>query len=193
MIVCVEGNIGSGKSTVLQTLRDTHGYTVKEEPIDEWADLLDLYYDCPSKWALAFNLKVLHSFRSIPEPPQGAPHQVVCVERSPGACRHVFGQLGYNDEHMTPAAWDIFKEYHDLLTWEPDAYVYINTSPDRCFERIHTRGRECEDSLDREYLRRIEFQYTNYLKFTSKPVHTVNGDQDMDKVLADVLQILHHL
>lgn len=188
-VVCIEGNIGSGKSTILQTLRDKHGYTVKEEPVDEWADLLDLYYENPSQWALPFNLKVLHSFKDTPEPAPEGP-QVVCVERSPGACRHVFGQLGYNDQHMTPASWDIFKEFHELLTWEPEAFIYIDTSPERCFERIHTRGRSCEEGLTEEYLRRIEFQYTNYMKFTTRPVHIVDGNQDIDKVLQDVLQIL---
>lgn len=188
MIVCLEGNIGSGKSTVLQRLFQDHNLTIKEEPISEWGPLLDLYYDNPAAWALPFDLKVLHSFCDIPEPNESG---IVCVERSPGACRHVFGQLGYNDEHMTPASWDIFKEYHDLLAWEPSAYVYIDTPPDQCFERIKIRGRHCESGLTEEYLRRIEFQYTNFLKFTGTPTYTVDGTKPVDEIVRDIVDFLH--
>ena len=40
MIVCVQGNIGSGKSTVLQALSATH--TVFTEDIDSWSPWLRL-------------------------------------------------------------------------------------------------------------------------------------------------------
>lgn len=189
MIVCVEGNIGSGKSTVLQRLFQ-RSVVVKEEPVEEWGELLDLYYDNPTQWALPFNLKVLHSFCTIPEAPDD---ELIVIERSPGACRHVFGQLSYNDEHMSPAAWDVFKEYHEMLMWEPDAYIYIDTSPSRCFDRIHQRDRPCERGLTEDYLRRIEFQYNNFLKFAESPVHIVDGNRDMDRVLEDVLTRLQHI
>lgn len=183
MIVCVEGNIGSGKSTLLHRLQQEHNVVVKEEPIGDWGKLIDLYYDTPTQWALPFNLKVLHSFCDLPDNKD----RVVFVERSPGACRHVFGQLGYNDEHLSPAAWDVFKQYHDLLSWEPAVYIYIDTSPEQCLERIQYRGRACERGLTEEYLRRIEFQYTNFLKFTETPTHTVDGNRCIEDVLDDVL------
>lgn len=182
MRVSLEGNIGSGKSTVLQALA-SQGFVVKEEPIHEWGTLLDKYYDDPVTWSLAFNLKVLRSFQDLPEVSNG---DMVCIERSPGATRHVFGQLAYNDEHLSPAAWNIFKEYHDILGWEPDAYVYIDTSPTVCHTRLSNRGRPCEQGLTEEYLHRIEFQYTNFLKFTDVPVHHIDGNRPIDMVIRDV-------
>lgn len=170
MIVCVEGNIGSGKSTVLEVLNGL-GYSTKEEPVDEWGEMLQMYYTDPTTWSLAFNLKVLNSFQKTP------PGDTVIVERSPGACRHVFGQLAYNDEHMTPVSWGVFKGYHDRLGWEPDMYIYIDTPVETCYERMHARGRECEQGISKEYLARIEFQYQNFLKFTETAVHRVDGTE----------------
>jgi deoxyadenosine/deoxycytidine kinase len=176
--VCVEGNIGSGKSSALEGITQL---TVREEPIREWGNLLDLYYGDPATWSLAFNLKVLHSFYDV----SGA-H---IIERSPGACRHVFGQLSYNDNHLSPAAWDVFKEYHELLGWEPDAYVYIDTPADVCYARIQQRGRACEIGVTEEYLRRIEFQYHNFLKFTKVPVHRIDGLQDPQTIADEIVKI----
>lgn len=181
MRVCVEGNIGSGKTSALRSLA-LLGVRVKEEPIDEWGDLLDLYYKDPVAWSLAFNLKVLLSFRDV--------ETADVVERSPGACRHVFGQLAYNDNHLSPGAWEVFKEYHELLGWEPDAYVYIDTPPAECFARLTQRGRPCEQGVSEEYLRRIEFQYQNYLKFTKVPVYRVDGMQEPWKIVADIRDVI---
>jgi deoxyadenosine/deoxycytidine kinase len=178
MRVCVEGNIGSGKSTALAEITSL---TVRQEPVKHWGPLLDLYYADPATWSLAFNLKVLHSFHDT-----GRAH---VIERSPGACRHVFGQLAYNDNHLSPAAWEVFKEYHDLLGWEPDAYVYIDTPPDVCYSRLQQRGRECEAGVTEEYLKRIEFQYQNFLKFAKVPVIRLDGLRDPAALARDVVDL----
>jgi deoxyadenosine/deoxycytidine kinase len=181
MRVCVEGNIGSGKSTVLAEIATAFpAISVRQEPIKQWGNLLELYYADPATWSLAFNLKVLHSFHSV------SSH---VIERSPGACRHVFGQLAYNDNHLSPAAWDVFKEYHDLLGWEPDAYVYIDTPSDVCLSRLLQRGRECEAGVTEEYLKRIEFQYQNFLKFAKVPVVRLDGTQDPATLAKDVVAL----
>lgn len=183
MLISVEGNIGSGKSTVLSLL-DAEGWVTKQEPVDDWGEMLSLYYKDPVTWSLGFNLKVLHSFQSIPA------GDLVLVERSPGACRHVFGQLSYNDEHLSPASWDVFKGYYEHLGWEPDMYIYIDTPADQCMARLQERGRSCEQNLTLEYLHRIEFQYQNFMKFTETPVHQVSGSQPIPDVVRDITKII---
>jgi deoxyadenosine/deoxycytidine kinase len=171
-IICVEGNIGSGKSTALEAVRAARpDLVVVPEPVDEWGDLLDAFYANPSEWGFCFNLRVLASFaRNRPTVDDAV------YERSPSACRHVFGQILYNDGHMTPRAWDLFKGFADDLGWEPDAYIYVHTPVDTCFERIQQRGRDCEArGISKEYLARIEFQYENMVRFTLTPVVRVDG------------------
>ena len=183
MRICVEGNIGSGKTTLLDMLANK-GITVRPEPVSSWGNLLKLYYDDPVQWSLCFNLKVLHSFQHIPE------GDVVVVERSPGTCRHVFGQLGYNDQHMTAGAWEIFKEYANLLSWDPEAYVYIHTPPEVCYERMQQRNRPGEESVTLEYLQRIDFQYQNFLRYCERPVHTLDGTKPPAELLDEILRLL---
>lgn len=186
MIVSLEGNIGAGKTSVLERLQ-ARGYAVRPEPVDEWDDFLTKFYENPAEWALPFNLKVLHSFARIDF---SVFDSHIVVERSPSACRHVFGQLAYNDNHLSPAAWDVFKEYHELLGWKPDAYIYIQTPVEVCYERMQRRSRECEQGVTMEYLSRIDFQYENMLRFSQVPVHRIDGTGTPDQIADHIVLLL---
>lgn len=187
MRICVEGNIGSGKSTALRAVAAAlPELTVIPEPVDEWGALLDQFYAEPSRWAHAFNLKVLAHFARVTAAD-------AVIERSPSAGKHVFSQLGYNDGTVSQAAWDTYKKYHDLLGWEPDAYVFIDTPVATCMARVAERGRACEGALTADYLDRVAFQYENMLRFTEKTVVRVDGAAPAREVEAQVVGLVGRL
>lgn len=170
MRISVDGNIGSGKSDCLAALAAAFpDVPCHPEPVHEWGELLDLFYKCPSEWALPFSLKVLLGFRA-------ASRDADCiVERSPMASRHVFSQLLYNDGTLNCHEWELFKEYHDVLGWQPDVVFFVDTPAAVCLQRIASRGRACEATIDIDYLRRVEFQYANMLRYTDVPVVRFDG------------------
>ena len=176
MIVAVDGNIGSGKSTVLAKLRATHDVFL--EPVDSWT-LLDKFYEDKRKYALAFNLEVLAGFSDLESPASGG---VVVSERSPLTARDVFARIMVNEGAMTDVEWDLYKRYHDLIGWEPDAIVYIDTPVATCHERMRRRGRACETTVEIEYLERVERAYDTLLRFTKVPVVRVDGLSDEDEI-----------
>lgn len=182
MRLCVEGNIGSGKSDALQALAAAFP-TVPTfpEPVEKWTTLLDLYYASPSEWSLPFSLKVLLSFR---EP---AALETCIVERSPLASRHVFGQVLYNEQILNQHEWELFKEYHDVLAWQPGVVFYIDTPAEVCLERISSRGRECEAGITLEYLHKVDFQYSNMLRFAGLPTVRFDGTLPPDQLHAAVI------
>lgn len=113
--VCVEGNIGSGKSAALERLAALRpGLAIFPEPVEQWGEMLELFYSDPAAWAFPFNLRVLLSFVA---PARASGDGGVVVERSPLSCRHVFGQLAFNEGKMTQEEWALFKEYADVLGW----------------------------------------------------------------------------
>lgn len=171
MIACIEGNIGCGKSTLLESLRED-GWDVVPEPVDEWGEMLVKYYEDPGTWALPFNLRVLHDFHEAKRPG--------VFERSPGACRYVFGTIAYNDGHLTPMEWETFKGYHELLGWKPDVYVYLDVPPEECHRRLLARGRpgEIDGGVTPEYLDRIHFQYQTFFRFCDVPVVKIDGTSE---------------
>lgn len=187
MKICIEGNIGSGKSLAMEHLRTVFpNLALAPEPVEEWAGVMDAFYDNPAEWGFAFNVRVLLSF--------AAPGKFlgdIVVERSPVACRQVFGQLLYNDGHMSSKAWDLFKKYADELGWEPDAFIFIHTPVETCMERIAERGRASEVAgIAEEYLSRIEFQYENMLRFTKVPVYRIDGNRPAELVHTDIVRTI---
>ena len=66
--IALEGNIASGKSTLLRLLEDEVGYIVVPEPISKWqgvapmgakscgGNLLELFYKDPQRWGLTFQM-----------------------------------------------------------------------------------------------------------------------------------------
>ena len=190
MRICVEGNIGAGKSALLDALapggsHEISGATatsgagagagaqvtaqVYKEPVEEWGEVLDLFYKDPVAWALPFSLRVLLGFGRVPA------DGLRLVERSPVACHHVFSQLLFNEGKMSHLQWDLFRDYCEALGWQPDAIVYVDTPVDACVQRVRARGRAAETSVDADYLRRVEFQYETMLKYTQVPVVRLDG------------------
>ena len=188
MRIAIEGNIGSGKSSVLGALaaKFPHVPTIAE-PVEEWGDLLDLFYANPSTWALPFSLKVLLTFRRAGDTP------TCIVERCPLSCRHVFTQTLFSDGTLSQHSYDLFKEFYDILAWTPDVILFIDTPIDRCMERVLKRGRDCEvRGVDFEYLRRIEFKYETMLKFIGKDITVIriDGSRSMDDVAAEAERVI---
>lgn len=182
MRVCIEGNIGSGKSDVMQALKDAFpNVPTYPEPVEEWKTLLDLYYEQPRSWSFAFSLQVLLSFLDP------AKQETCIVERSPLASRHVFGQMLYNMNYMNVQEWELFKGYHDKLSWMPDVIFYIDTPAHTCLERIAKRARECEKGIDVEYLRKVEHQYDIMLRFANVPVVRFQGTLPPEELHAAVI------
>lgn len=189
--VCVEGNIGSGKSAALQCLAAARPeLDIFQEPVEEWNDVLVKFYDDPATWAFPFSLRVLLSFVKPGKATQGA-----VVERSPLSCRHVFAQLMFNEGKMSREEWDVFKEYCDTIGWTPDVVVYVHTPPEECMRRVAQRARPAERNVDDQYLRRIDFQYETMLRYAEVPVVRVDGTQPTEaiaKAIAEVVDSAAH-
>jgi len=173
MRISIDGNIGASKSTVISYLsRKLRGQvTCYPEPVDAWGDMLRLYYENPSTYALPFSLRVLLGFNASNDSP--TPHQI--VERSPLACRHVFTQMLADDGTLSQAQFDVFKDYYDAMSWEPDVIIFIETPAGTCLDRITARGRECEAGIDFQHLRRLEYMYDNLMREQQARVVRVDG------------------
>jgi thymidine kinase len=191
MKVCIVGNIGCGKSKVLSALGKNHGFRIKLEPVDEWTELLRLYYDDPKRWALTLNLKTLMSYTAHADA-----EQLVAYERSPECCKNVFFELS-KMEMMTPQEIGVYERVYDYVKWTAYHYIYIQTSPEICFDRMKKRGRSCEENVDVNYLQKIHDLYENWIltEFHENPyrVSYVDGDADELSVYQQVIDIIQKL
>jgi deoxyadenosine/deoxycytidine kinase len=163
-VVCVEGNIASGKSTLLQSLI-AEGYTCFTENVAKWEPFLQKMYTSKESDMLQLRICADNAFimRSIAELdpnsvkrlPCGKP--VVFIERWVGAAEHVFLRCTTSADHLTitpegMTLWNDFVEITGLRTMPINMYVYVKCAPEighkRLVDRARTRNSEKNVALD---------------------------------------------
>lgn len=185
MKICIEGNIGCGKSTIISRLCTEVRVPVFLEPVDEWKDWLAQFYQDPARWGMSFNLKVLMSFNNWSD------NKFFSIyERSPVSNRYVFAQLQRDQGKMNDLELELFDALYKKLSWEPDVLIYIRTDPKVSMERMNTRGRECENTVPFEYLQAVHDKYEKVMKGQR---YIVDGNRSHDLVYKDVLDIITQL
>lgn len=197
MKISIEGNIGSGKSSVLSRLCKETRIPVFLEPVDDWKDWLSEFYANPSRWGMSFNINVLMSFN------QWKNNEFLSLyERSPVSNRYVFSKLQYDQGRMNKLELELFEKVYDKLAWTPDVVIYIRTNPETSMERMKKRARQCEDEVPLDYLQAVHQKYEDIFNTTEYLARTytvsdkkckiiiVDGNRTHDEVYADVLKCI---
>jgi deoxyadenosine/deoxycytidine kinase len=191
MKIVVEGNIGSGKSTLCRSLNDATRVPIFLEPVDAWKDWLKLFYTDMSRYGFGFNVQVLLTFHEWKENTFKA-----IYERSPYSCRHVFTALQHASGKMTDTELDTFHKLFNTLKWCPDVIIYVKTDPKTCLERTKKRNRECESNVTLEYLEAVHDKYEDMIEFLRRQgvqVFQIDGSQDAKTVHNMALDIINSL
>lgn len=191
MKIVIDSNIGGGKSTLITHIGNNTRIPIFLEPVNRWSEYLDEFYKDPKKWALAFNLNVLCSYSDWTNN-----HFDSIYERSPYTCRHVFTQLQHDNGDLHPLELKVFDKIFKELSWKPDVIIYIKTDPQICYERMNKRGRDCEKTVNLEYLVQIDEMYEKYIEREVKDeskIYKVDGNRSEELVYADVMKIINKL
>lgn len=184
MKIAIVGNIGIGKSTVIQKLSQSTRLPIFLEPVDDWKEWLHLFYEDNQRWGFSFNINVLMSFH------QWKNNQFKAIyERSPMCCRYVFTQLQYDKGFLTELEMQLFNKIYNEVAWEPDVVIYLKASPETCMERMNQRGRECESNVELAYIETIHRLYEKMMdacQSKGKRVIVVDAEQTSDVVFSQV-------
>jgi len=184
-IYCIDGNIGVGKSTLLEELR-SRGYKIFTEDLAEWEWCLANYYVDGVRWAFTLQMAILSSMWRQFEQVQESNEDVVFVERSPKS-NLVFIENAMANGLLSQQEFDLFKRYHSLYGWAPYRIVKLVAPVDVCLDRVHTRGRSCESGIDKGYLQALDVLYD---KVTGDDVVNVDVSKTSISNLADYVEQL---
>ncbi len=176
--VAVAGNIGVGKSTLVELLCDHLGWEPFYEPVAENPYLPDFYKNMKA-WAfhsqVFFLTHRLRLHRQIIDHPNS-----VIQDRSVYEDAEIFAQNLYNREQITPRDFETYWELYQVLSKflpPPDLVVYLRASVPKLQERILSRGRDYERSIESDYLARLNKLYESWVaNFNLCPVLTVPTD-----------------
>ncbi len=184
--VAVAGNIGVGKSSLVELLSRRLGWAPFYEPVGENPYLADFYANMTA-WSfhsqIFFLTRRLLSHRKLIDHPTSA-----IQDRSVYEDAEIFAYNLYLQGHMQERDYQTYRELYVVLTQflpPPDLVVYLRASVPTLLDRIAMRGREYERQIQPEYLARLNGLYETWIdNFTLCPVLTVPAD-DLDYVAHD--------
>ncbi|XP_069758146.1 thymidine kinase 2, mitochondrial [Narcine bancroftii] len=195
MVICVEGNIASGKTTCLEYFAKYNNIEVLLEPVSKWRNLwnhnlLGLMYEDPSRWAITLQTYVQLTMLQQHTRPWTLP--VRMMERSIHSAKYVFVENHYQSSIMPPVDYAVLTEWFDWIVAntdiQVDLIVYLQTTPETCYRRLKARCRSEEKVIPLEYLRSLHQLYEDWLvKQTSfrvpAPVVVIPADLDLEEML----------
>jgi deoxycitidine kinase len=163
VIVALEGNIGVGKSTALNALRDLDDrLLVCTEPTALWGEHLRKLYEGRNRaeWALPMQLlalttraeDALSAHRAMSNNPWC---RGIVTERSIIKSGGIFARSSDLTRSECVAYEYASARYARLLREEgcvPTHTIYLRASPAKCLDRIRRRGRGGEEGVTWEYL-----------------------------------------
>lgn len=178
-VVCIDGLIGAGKSTLIKRLADS--YKCFPEPVEEWT-LLPFLYKNLTRYGPAFQFQVLLSQFNQKQSFWNT-DGLILVERCPWTSRNVFAPLILDDETLRT-----YDKLYRTLGFEVDFFVYLDVDPIDAFDRI--RNRSPVDSLiSLDYLRSLYDSYASNLLTGRSNVFVVK-DASPDAVEREVRAFL---
>ncbi|NMC16235.1 MAG: deoxynucleoside kinase [Chloroflexi bacterium] len=176
--IVVAGNIGAGKSTLVQILSERLGFKPFFEPVNDNPYLEDFYRNMEA-WSFHSQLYFLTRRLRIHKQLLDAEGSVV-QDRSVYEDAEVFARNLYLQEDMSTRDYGVYQDLYriliDLLP-PPNLVVYLRTSVDTLLERINTRGRGFEAGISRSYLERLNVLYEEWIaSFAQCPVLIIPSD-----------------
>lgn len=199
MIIYVEGNIGTGKTTLLEILKTyfpNKNNTVIYEPVDQWklvkdengVNLLDKFYSNIQKWSFAFQMNSFISRIHRVMEQRKDDNTVNFVERSIFTDKYCFAENCYESGMMDKIEYDIYCRWHEWLQTAfdvaPNAYIYLKTDPKISSERITKRSRDEEGGIPIEYLTTLHEKHNKWMdreRERGVPVLELDLSVDYDK------------
>lgn len=169
-IVCIDGNIAAGKTTVLQEI-EKKGYPVYYEPFQDnpW---LPLYYQDPKKYALNTQIWFLSErFRQYKNA-DFSTRKIVFVERSMYTDRFIFVELIRRMGNLNIIELETYKHHFEIYKNPlPELSIILDTPPTECKDRMIKRGRGMEEGIPLDYLQKLGQVYNeNYQRLGVKTV-----------------------
>ncbi|MFI5154085.1 MAG: deoxynucleoside kinase [Chitinophagales bacterium] len=163
--IAVAGNIGAGKTTLTEMLSKHYRWIPQFEDVDHNPYLNDFYEDMP-RWS--FNLQVffLNSrLNQLLEIHSGT--ETVIQDRTIYEDAHIFAPNLHEMGLMSKRDYNNYFQFFQTLkrmVQPPDLLIYLHASVPTLVGQIQKRGREYEENIRLDYLKRLNDLYNKWIE-----------------------------
>ena len=193
--ICIEGIIGSGKTTLAKILAEKLGYKTLEE---RFADnpFLPKFYRKPKRYAFPLELSFLADrFKQINEEAE----QLDLFQSGVVSDYHMSKSLVFAKNTLSEDEYPLFKQLFELMSRsanQPSLCIYLRQTTSRAKANIKNRGRSYEQQIETTYLKKLAIGYDLHLPYLRKLMTVSEVDiSDLDFVLHphDLDELLHRV
>ena len=173
LYIAIEGNIGSGKTTLAKALGTTLGAELILEHFAE-NTFLSKFYSNPARYAFPLELSFLVArYKQLKEQLSSG-----YIFGSSVVADYLFAKTRlFAAINLEQVEYELFAKVHnamDLQLPPPDVLIYLQAPITTLQKRIRERGRAYETGLSDDYLARISNMYDEYLGTIDIPVIMVD-------------------
>jgi len=196
IIISVDGNIGSGKSTKVKDIENYYKEKGRtdvifiQEPVDSWNSVVDEngvtilsnYYRDQKRFAFRLQMLAYISRLSLLRDAVKKGYKYIITERCVGTDKNVFSKMLYDKGDIEHDEYIIYKKwYEEFISDVPiGAIVYIKASPETCLQRVNIRAREGEN-IPLEYLKECDKYHNEWIDGENIPKLVIDADIDLHK------------
>lgn len=169
MHIAVAGNIGSGKTTLTELLGKHYKWECQFEDVEENPYLMEFYNDM-QRWSFNLQIYFLNSrFNQILHIRENK--MDVIQDRTIYEDAYIFAPNLHSMGLMTTRD---FENYFSLFSsmekfiQPPDLLIYLRASVPALVNNIQKRGREYEDAIRLDYLKRLNERYEAWISTYDK-------------------------
>jgi len=162
--IAVAGNIGAGKTTLTELLSKHYKWIPQFEDVDHNRYLNDFYDDMP-RWS--FNLQIFflnNRLNQLLEIYSGT--ETVIQDRTIYEDAHIFAPNLHDMGLMSKRDYNNYFQFFQTLkrmVQPPDLLIYLQASVPTLVGQIQKRGREYEENIRLDYLKRLNDLYNKWI------------------------------
>ena len=201
--VAVAGNIGAGKTTLTEMLSKHYRWIPQFEDVDHNPYLTDFYDDMP-RWSFNLQIYFLHGrLNQILDIKRGT--ETIIQDRTIYEDANIFAPNLHEMGLMSKRDFDNYYGFFSTIktmVQPPDLLIYLKASVPTLVSQIQKRGREYEENIRLDYLKKLNEYYNKWVEgYKEGPLLIIDCDknkfgeneEDLGEIISKVDGMLYGL
>lgn len=215
VIISFEGNIASGKTSMMELFKERFGESSAEfvvEPVDEWKQICDddgnnilqVFYTDKLRWSYTFqNIAYITRLTLLMDKIKNSKKQYIFLDRSLKSDKNIFSKMLHDDKFINTLEWSAYNKWNNFY----ETYIkgdnnmihkmiYVRCEPDISYQRLQIRNREEEKDITYEYLASVHKYHEDWLPHENNVLiidvnkNFVKNQAEFDKIYDSILNYI---